>query len=89
MEANYLLKLSSKIQLEIKEEELPTYLSTFKKIEYLVNKLEKVKLGKNKMKRINTGYLKLSDLRKIYQKNIKSKSVIDMDKPILFKKIND
>src|SRR3954451_9129335 len=70
MEKKELQKLAQKIQLEIKEEELPIYLETFEYLEKLLTNFEKVRVGKKvkPMKRIDVAHLTLKDLTKLKKK---------------------
>jgi len=67
MEKKELQKLAQKVQLEIKEEELSTYLDIFEHLEKLLADFKKVRVGKKtkSMKRIGVGYLTLRDLEKL------------------------
>jgi len=67
MEKKELRKLAQKVQLEIKEEELSTYLDIFEHLEKLLTDFKKVQVGKKtkSMKRIEVGYLTLRDLEKL------------------------
>jgi len=97
MEKKELQKLAQKIQLEIKEEQLPTYLENFEYLEKLLLNFKKVRMGKKvkSMARINVGYLTLKDLAKLkekfYQQRISKKdrernSLNTTDNFVLFKK---
>ena|SRR5437868_4679955 len=92
-----LQKLAQKIQLEIKKEELPTYLETFEYLEKLLTNFKKVRVGKKvkAMKRIDVGHLTLKDLTKlkkefsqprVSQKDREKNSLNTDDGFILFKK---
>ena len=67
MEKKELQKLAQKVQLEIKEGELSTYLDIFQHLEKLLADFKKVRVGKKtkSLKRIEIGYLTLRDLEKI------------------------
>src|SRR4051812_6119547 len=97
MEKKELQKLAQKIQLEIKEEELPTYLETFQYLEKLLTNFRKVQVGEKvkSMKRIEVGHLTLRDLirlkKKFSQQRISKKdqernSIKTIDNFVLFKK---
>src|ERR1043166_9189902 len=97
MEKKELQKLAQKIQLAIKEEELPAYLEIFEYLEKLLTDFKKVQIGKKvkSMKRIDVGYLTLQDLEKL-KKNFSqprvSKKILErnslsiVDDFVLFKK---
>ncbi|MCE8162620.1 MAG: hypothetical protein I3273_02410 [Candidatus Moeniiplasma glomeromycotorum] len=89
--------LASKIQLIIKEEEMPTYLETFSHLEKLLTSFKKLKISEKvkPMTRIDTGYLTLADLKKLSKKYtnqrieeevLKKNAEITNDHFILFKK---
>ena len=97
MEKKELQKLAQKIQLEIKENEIPSCLETFEHLEKLLANFKKEQLGKKvkPMTRINVGYLTLKDLtrlkKKFSQPRISKKdqvrnSLITDDGFVLFKK---
>ena len=70
MEKKELQKLAQKIQLEIKEEELSTYLETFEYLEKLLIDFKKVRVGEKTkpMLRINVGHLTLKKLARLKKK---------------------
>lgn len=70
MEKKEFQKLVQKIQLEIKEEELPAYLETFTYLEKLLVDFKKVRIGKKTkpMLRIKVGHLTLKDLTRLKKK---------------------
>jgi Asp-tRNA(Asn)/Glu-tRNA(Gln) amidotransferase C subunit len=70
MKKKELQKLAEKVQLEIKEEEISTYLKTFEFLEKLLVDFKKVQIGKKikPMTRINVGSLSLKDLEKLKKK---------------------
>ena len=70
MEKKEIKKLAQKIQLEIKEEELLTYLETFEYLEKLLTNFKKVRVGEKAkpMKRIDVGHLTLKDLTRLKKK---------------------
>ena len=70
MEKKELQKLAQKIQLEIKEEELPAYLEIFEHLEKLLIEFKKVRVGKGTkpLARINIGHLTLQDLAQLKKK---------------------
>ena len=97
MEKKELHKLAQKIQLEIKENEIPSCLETFEHLEKLLANFKKERLGKKvkPMTRINVGHLTLKDLtrlkKKFSQPRISKKdqvrnSLITDDGFVLFKK---
>ena len=97
MEKKELQKLVQKIQLEIKEEELPAYLETFEYLEKLLVDFKKVRLGKKTkpMLRINVGHLTLKNLvslkknfsqRRVSKKNQAKNTPNMADGFVLFKK---
>jgi len=97
MEKKELQKLAQKVQLEIKENEIPACLETFEHLEKLLPNFKKEQLGKKvkPMTRINVGYLTLKDLtrlkKKFSQPRISKKdqvrnSLITDDGFVLFKK---
>ena len=88
--------LAQKVQLEIKEVELPHYLKTFNRLEKILAKFRNVEIGlkKRSTKRINIGYLTLKDLEKltkkyssprISKKVLESNATVTSDGFILFK----
>ncbi|MEG7979277.1 MAG: hypothetical protein NY202_05305 [Mollicutes bacterium UO1] len=70
MEKKELQALAEKVQLEIKEEQLSTYLETFEYLEKLLTDFKKVQVGKGakSMARIDVGSLTLKDLEKLKKK---------------------
>src|SRR5215475_10490023 len=67
MEKKELQKLAQKVQLEIKESELPYCLEIFEHLEELLTNFKKERIGKGvkPMIRINVGHLTLKDLTKL------------------------
>jgi len=99
MKIKELQALAQKIQLEIKDREIPTYLKTFENLEKLLANFKKTKITKeNKaMNRINVDCLTLLDLKKleknysnrtISKKILESNSLVTKDGFILFKKLD-
>jgi len=100
MEKRELQKLAQKIQLEIKESEINTYLKEFKKLEKLLISFKKAKINPQikPMVKINIGYLTLLEVKKlekafseslISKKNLKDSSlIITKENLISFRKIN-
>jgi hypothetical protein len=99
MKKKDLQALAQKIQLEIKEEELSTYLEIFEHLEKLTENFQKTKIGKQTklMARIEIGHLTLEDLekikkqfssRRVSKKTLEKNSLITEDNFILFKKPN-
>ena|SRR2546423_8528993 len=97
MKKKDLQKLAQKIQLEIKEEEVPNCLETFEHLEKLLTDFKKEPVGKKikPMVRINVGHLTLKDLTKLKKKFAQSRiskkdrrknSLITPDEFVLFKK---
>src|SRR5207248_9572548 len=70
-------KLATRVQLEIKKEEMPIYLETLVRLEQLLGNFQKVKLAKKTkpMVRIETGFLTMNDLKKLAKKFSNSKLV--------------
>jgi len=99
MEKEELQKLAQKIQLEIKELEIISYLKEIKELEKVLTSFKKSKIKQNlkPMTRIDTGHLTLSELKKlekyfssplVSKKNLKNNSLITTkDNSILFKKL--
>ena len=99
MEKEELQKLAQKIQLEIKELEIISYLKEIKELEKVLTSFKKAKIKQNlkPMTRIDTGHLTLSELKKlekyfssplVSKKNLKNNSLITTkDNSILFKKL--
>ena len=97
MEKKELQKLAQKIQLEIKEEEVPNCLETFEHLEKLLANFKKERVGRKvkPMVRINVGHLTLKDLTKlkkkfsqprISKKDRRKNSLSTTDDFVLFKK---
>jgi len=97
MEKKELQKLAQKIQLEIKEEEVPNCLETFEHLEKLLANFKKERVGGKvkPMVRINVGCLTLKDLTKlkkkfsrarISKKDREKNSLSTTDDLVLFKK---
>src|SRR4051794_18857711 len=70
MEKKELQKLAQKVQLEIKEKELPDCLETFEHLEKLLANFKKERVGKKvkPMTRINVGHLTLKNLTRLQKK---------------------
>jgi hypothetical protein len=97
MEKKELQKLAQKVQLEIKEEELPNCLETFEHLEKLLANFKKERVGKRvkPMTKINVGCLSLKDLtglkkkfsqQRISKRGRKKNSLNTADNFVLFKK---
>src|SRR5579863_6994209 len=97
MEKKELQKLAQKIQLEIKEEEVPNCLETFEHLEKLLANFKKERVGEKvkPMVRINVGHLTLKDLTRlkkkfsqlrISKKDREKNSLSTTDDFVLFKK---
>ena len=67
MKKKELQKLAEKVQLEIRAEEISTYLETFAFLEKLLADFKKVRVGKKikPMARIDVGFLSLKDLERL------------------------
>src|SRR3954462_11452659 len=70
MEAAKITALAHKIQLIIKEGEMPACLETFSELERQLTSFKKLKISEKAkpMTRINTGFLTLRDLKKLSKK---------------------
>ncbi|MDR1670838.1 MAG: hypothetical protein LBR43_03920 [Spiroplasmataceae bacterium] len=97
MKTKELQNLAQKIQLELKEQEMETYLKNFVNLEKLLTDFKNIQVKKTikPMERINVGYLDLKSLKKtkksffqsrITIKNQKTNSLITNDEFVLFKK---
>ena len=94
MKKEELQSLAHKIQLEIKEEEMPDYLETFKYLEKLLTNLPKAKTEKTRTK-TSVGCLTLTGLKKaekkflnqrVRRKTLQNNAKTTSDRFILFKK---
>ena len=96
MKKKELENLAQKVQLEIKEAELPDYLRAFNHLEKRLAKFKNAKAEPNlrPIKRMNTGYLTLKDLEKLTKKYssprvskkvLKNNAMVTPDGFILFK----
>jgi hypothetical protein len=94
MKKEELQRLAQKIQLEIKEEEIPNYLETFKYLEKLLANLPKAKMEKIRF-RDSVGYLTLTDLKnaekkflnqRVKRRTLQNNAKTASDGFILFKK---
>jgi hypothetical protein len=81
-------KLAEKVQLEIKEEEMPVYLETITQLDKLLADFQQVKLPKKiqPLARINGGCLTKKELEKLTKK-FSEKELVRSELPshILFK----
>src|SRR3954468_15918080 len=70
MEAAKITALAHKIQLIIKEGEMPACLETFSELERQLTSFKKLKISERvkSMTRINTGFLTLRELKKLSKK---------------------
>src|SRR5437763_16068056 len=70
MEPAKIIALAHKIQLIIKEDEMPNCLETFSELERQLTSFKKLKISEKikPMTRINTGFLTLQDLKKLSKK---------------------
>src|SRR3954452_2578098 len=96
MEAAKITALAHKIQLIIKEGEMPACLETFSELERQLASFKKLKISEKvkPMTRINAGFLTLRDLKKIKKKytnqrvseeTLRANAEITNDHLILFK----
>jgi hypothetical protein len=96
MKKKELENLAQKVQLEIKEAELPHYLKTFNHLEKILPKFKNVKIGlrKKSTKRMSINYLTLKDLEKLTKKYssprvskkvLKNNAIVTSDGFVLFK----
>jgi len=81
-------ELAGKVQLEIKDEEMPVYLETIIQLDKLLTDFQQVKLPKKTkpLTRINTGYFTKKELEELTKKFSEKKLVrSELPSHILFK----